>query len=137
MPIELRYNAVDGKGKLALFLDYDQYKPPLRYMKVEEAYELVRMEAVRLKERFGLGRAVILRSSGGWMVRFPDARLTREEMESILYASPYVDRGFRYYSVEKGFQTLRTSKKVIVVENKGKRVGRRVEGSAPQIWEVI
>ncbi len=136
MPTEFRYR--EEPKRLQLFLDMDLYKPPLCYMSVEEAYELVRMEALRLKQMFNLGRAVIERSDGGFMVRFPDAWLTGGEMESILYASPYVDKGYRFYSVDKGYQTLRTSSKKIVIEDKrGRRIGRRVEGSKPQVWDVI
>lgn len=136
MLVEFRYR--EDFERVQLFIDYDLYKKPFCLMEPHEAMELVRMDVIRLKEMFGLGRAVIERSDGGAMVRFPDAKLTPQEMEAILFASPYVDRGFRYYSVEKGFQTLRTSPKRVVIENRrGERVGCRIEGSEPSVWEVI
>lgn len=136
MPIEFRYR--EEPKSVQLFIDWDFYRPPFCYMQLHEAWELARLDAIRLKELFKLGRLVLKRSDGGAMAIFPDAWLTREEMESILCASPYVDRGFRYYSIEKGYQTLRTSPKVIVTENsRGKRVGRKMCGTEPQVREVI
>lgn len=136
MPIEFRYR--DVEGNLMLYIDYDFNKPPFCFMSPHEAYELARLDSIRLKQMFRLGKLVMKRSDGGAMAMFPEARLTPEEIESILCQS-LVDRGYYYYTVEKGgLQTLRTSPKVIVVEDRrGRRLGRRVEGREPQVWEIL
>lgn len=95
------------------FLDYDSGRgwlwrlPPLW----DDLLDLVRMEAVRLGKMFPLGPiAVIMRSDNGWHLRFPKARLAREEEESVMWAS-MSHFGHKWFSCLVKDTTLRASKK--------------------------
>jgi len=73
--------------------------------------ELVRMEARRLAATFPLGDiAVIKRSDNGWHLRFPRAHLTREQEESIMWAS-MSHFGHVSFSCAVGDTCLRVSSK--------------------------
>lgn len=77
----------------------------------DDLLELVRMEAKRLANIFPLGHiAVIMRSDNGWHLRFPKARLTQEQEESVLYES-MSHYGHVWFSLLIGDTTLRVSKK--------------------------
>jgi len=123
--------------KYHLFLDFDLYKPPLNQMEPHEAYELIRMEVKRLQSMFKLGRAIVQKSGGGYMVKFPFKPLTLEELKAILMEARYVDEGYKYYSLTEYGQTLRISPKIVIVQRGQRKVGRRKEDSTPILWEVI
>lgn len=96
-----------------LFLDYDSGKSwvwqtgPLW----DNLLELVRMEAKRLSSIYPLGDiAVIMRSDNGWHLRFPKAKLTRDEEESVMWAS-LSHFGHIWFSCLIEDTTLRVSKK--------------------------
>jgi len=96
-----------------LFLDYDSSKGwiwrtnPLW----DDLLELVRMEAKRLSSIYPLGDiAVIMRSDNGWHLRFPKAKLTREEEESVMWTS-LSHFGHIWFSCLIKDTTLRVSKK--------------------------
>lgn len=73
--------------------------------------ELILMDVKRLQRMFRLGKAVVYRSSqNGVHVYFPDARLTKEQVEAILLESK-CHWGFKQFSVRVGDQTLRVSGK--------------------------
>lgn len=66
----------------------------------DDLLELVRMEALRLGQMFALGdRALIIRSDNGWFLRFPKARLTKEEELSVMWVSQS-HFGHRFFSDE-------------------------------------
>lgn len=95
------------------FLDYDSGKgwlwrlDPLR----DDLLDLVKMEARRLAAMYPLGPiALILRSDNGWHLRFPKARLTREQEESVMWTSKS-HFGHVWFSCLVGDTTLRTSAK--------------------------
>jgi len=72
---------------------------------------LVRMEAIRLGAMYPLGnKAVILRSDDGWFIKFPRARLKKEEELAIMWNS-MGHFGHIYFSQEIGDTTLRASSK--------------------------
>jgi len=96
-----------------LFLDFDSNSSwftrtgPLW----DDLLELIRMEARRLANMFPLGKiAVIMRSDGGWHLRFPKARLTREQEESVMWSS-LSHFGHVSFSCAVGDTTLRVSRK--------------------------
>lgn len=96
-----------------LFLDYDSGKgwllrtPPLW----DTLIDLIRMEAKRLARMFPLGDvAVIKRSDNGWHLKFPQASLTQEEMESVMSAS-LSHFGHKWFTVTVKDATLRVGKK--------------------------
>ena len=73
-----------------VFLDYDSSIGWLWRIGPlwDDLLDLVRMEAKRLGKIFLLGDiAVIMRSDNGWHLRFPKARLTQEQMETVMIAS--------------------------------------------------
>ena len=120
-----------------LFLDYDLNKPPFCFMNVEEARELIYMDVLRLKRMFKLGKAIIKRSLNGFHVKFPFDFLNVDEVNAILLES-LCDKGYKYYSIEKGKQCLRISDKKIVVEsNKGKRLYVKTIRDEPYIEAVL
>jgi len=54
----------------------------------DDNLELVRMEALRLGRTYPLGRrANIMRSDNGWYIRYDEARLSKEEEESLMHES--------------------------------------------------
>lgn len=126
-----------GRRDLLAFLDFDAFKPPLRWLNPDEVRELVMIEARRLKELFNLGKAIIRRSDGGWHVKF-SRPLTKKEFDAILTEAKFVDWGYKYWIQQHGgMACLRTGPKVIVKMVGNKKIGRRVEGMTPQTWEVI
>jgi len=99
--------------KNRVFLDYDANSSwlwrtgPLW----DDLLDLVRMEAYRLGKMFPLGKiAVIMRSDNGWHLRFPKARLTKEEELSVMWTS-LSHYGHKWFSQEVKDTTLRSSKK--------------------------
>jgi hypothetical protein len=77
----------------------------------DELLELVRMEALRLGRTYPLGkRANIMRSDNGWHIRFDEARLTKEQEESLLHESKG-HFGHIRFSCEIHDTTLRVSAK--------------------------
>ncbi len=95
------------------FLDYDSGRGYLWRVGPfhDDLHELVRMEARRLGGMFPLGSiALILRSDNGWHLRFPEARLSREEEESVMWASKS-HYGHVWFSCLIGDTTLRVSRK--------------------------
>ena len=95
------------------FLDYDSGKGwmwrvgPLW----DDLLDLIRIEAIRLGTMFPLGDiAVIMRSDDGWHIRFPKAKLTREQEESVMWAS-MSHYGHVWFSCLIQDTTLRVSKK--------------------------
>jgi len=69
------------------------------------------MEAVRLGKMFPLGSiAVIMRSDNGWHLKFPKAHLTRDEEETVMWAS-MSHFGHKWFSCLVKDTTLRASKK--------------------------
>jgi len=96
-----------------LFLEYDSGKDWLWRVGPlwDDLLDLVRMEARRLSSTYPLGDiAVILRSDNGWHLRFPKAKLTREEEESVMWAS-LSHFGHIWFSCLIKDTTLRVSKK--------------------------
>lgn len=98
---------------MRIFLDYDADSgwlwrtDPLW----DDLLELVRMEALRLGRMFPLGNtAVIMRADNGWHLRFPKAKLTREQEESVMWAS-MSHFGHVWFSCLVKDTTLRASKK--------------------------
>lgn len=96
-----------------LFLDYDSGRS--WFTKTgpmwDDLLELVRMEARRLAATFPLGDiAVIKRSDNGWHLIFSKARLTREQEESVMWAS-MSHFGHVRFSCAVGDTTLRVSSK--------------------------
>lgn len=96
-----------------LFLDYDSSEgwlwrtDPLW----DDLIDLIRMEAKRLARMFPLGNiAVIKRSDNGWHLKFPQASLTEEEMESIMWAS-LSHFGHKWFTCLVEDATLRVEKK--------------------------
>lgn len=96
-----------------LFLEYDSGKDwiwrttPLW----DDLLELVRMEARRLSSMYPLGDiAVIMRSDNGWHLRFPQAKLTRDEEESVMWTS-LSHFGHKWFSCLVKDTTLRVSEK--------------------------
>jgi len=99
-----------------VFLDYDlganwflrDYNPLWQSNR-----ELVRIEAKRLKVLLPkLGKALIMKSNdnGSYHVRFPLAKLTKEEELQVMIHS-LSHRGHVYFSVLVNDTTLRASKK--------------------------
>ena len=77
----------------------------------DDLLPLVRMEAQRLGNMYPLGsKAVIKRSDDGWHLIFPEARLTKEEEETIMLMSKG-SRGYVYFSCLIHDTTLRLSSK--------------------------
>lgn len=77
----------------------------------DDTLELVRMEALRLGHTYPLGsKAVIMRTDNGWHLRFPEAKLTKAEEESLMHASKG-HFGHIRFSCELHDTTLRCSKK--------------------------
>lgn len=77
----------------------------------DDLLDLVRMEAMRLGTMFPLGNiAVIMRSDNGWHLRFPKARLTQEQEESVMWAS-MSHFGHKWFSCLVKDTTLRVSRK--------------------------
>jgi len=77
----------------------------------DDLLELVEMEARRLMNLYGLGGvAVILRTDDGWHIRFPFARLSKEEELALMWASRG-HYGHKWFSREVGDTTLRVSEK--------------------------
>ena len=110
---EKRKEGAENKMKYRVFLDYDAGSSwlwktgPLW----DDLLDLVRMEAYRLGKMFPLGKiAVIMRSDNGWHLRFPKARLTKEEELSVMWTS-LSHFGHRWFSQEVKDTTLRSSKK--------------------------
>lgn len=96
-----------------LFLEYDTGQNWLLRTKPlwDDLLELVRMEARRLAAMFPLGDiAIIMRSDNGWHLRFPKAHLTRDEEESVMWAS-LSHFGHIWFSCLIKDTTLRVSKK--------------------------
>lgn len=96
-----------------LFLDYDSRMgwlwrtDPLW----DNLIDLIRMEAKRLARMFPLGDiAVIKRSDNGWHLKFPQASLTEEEMESVMWAS-LSHFGHKWFTCLVEDSTLRVGKK--------------------------
>ena len=77
----------------------------------DDLLDLVRMEAKRLGKMYPLGKiAVIMRSDDGWFIKFPKARLTKEEELSIMWTS-LSHFGHKFFSAEIKDTTLRVSPK--------------------------
>jgi len=95
-----------------LFIDLDANSSWLwRTGPVDDLLPLVRMEAKRLGGMYPLGDiAIIKRSDDGYHLKYPKARLTKDEEISIMWAS-MGHRGHIMYSQEVRDTTLRTSKK--------------------------
>lgn len=96
-----------------LFLDYDSNRSwftrtgPMW----DNLLELIRMEAKRLGAMYPLGGvAVIMRSDDGWHLKFPHARLTQEQEQSIMWSS-LSHFGHLWFSCAVGDTTLRVSPK--------------------------
>lgn len=109
------------------FLDYDSGSGwlwrvgPLQ----DDLLDLVRMEARRLAAMYPLGPiALIMRSDNGWHLKFPKARLTREEEESVMWTSKS-HFGHVWFSCLVRDTTLRASAKP------------RKNSFRPCLWEVI
>jgi len=99
--------------KNRVFLDYDANASWLwrTHGLWDDLLELVRMEAYRLGKMYPLGNvAVILRADDGWHLRFPKARLTKEEELSVMWTS-LSHFGHKWFSQEIGDTTLRSSRK--------------------------
>ena len=91
----------------------------------DDNLELVRMEALRLGRTYPLGKRVaIMRSDNGWHIRYDEARLTKEEEESLLHESKG-HFGHIRFSCEIHDTTLRVSAKA------------RKGSSPPRLREVI
>jgi hypothetical protein len=114
MPIEFLYKEPDLKHRRRMvFLDIDSK---------EVGLEDVRLECERLSNMFKLGRWVILSTLRGWLVYFPDSRLTEEELYNVLHQCWLIDKGYRYYAHEKeGLQCIRMGPK-IVIDGRHRRV---------------
>jgi len=77
----------------------------------DDLLPLVRMEAQRLGSMYPLGsKAIIKRSDDGWHLIFPEARLTKEEEETIMLMSKG-SRGHIHFSCLIHDTTLRVSPK--------------------------
>lgn len=77
----------------------------------DDLLELVRMETLRLGRMYPLGDiAVIKRADDGWHIKFPKARLSKEEELAIMWNSRG-HFGHRFFSQEVRDTTLRVSKK--------------------------
>lgn len=95
------------------FLDYDSGSGWLWRVGPlwDDLRDLIRMEAVRLAKMFPLGSlALIMRSDNGWHLKFPKARLTRDEEESVMWASKS-HFGHVWFSCLVGDSCLRVSSK--------------------------
>jgi len=123
--------------------DYDTYgHPELR--DEGELLELVKIDIQRIFHLLGprAGKvAVIKRSSHGFHVNYPFAKITKEENCWLLENSP-LDSGYRYWAIERGCTTLRISDKIIVKEVGEKPwskrfVGCRVVKDVPFVVETI
>lgn len=95
-----------------LFLDIDADSSWLwRTGPVDDLLPLVRMEAKRLGGMYPLGDiAVIKRSDNGWHIKYPNARLTKDEEIAIMWASRG-HRGHIAFSDAVRDTTIRVSKK--------------------------
>jgi len=104
-----------------LFIDTDS-TPYLRenymmYVPKREIWETLQdtleMEIRRLQGLFPqLGRGLILKSSDAhYLVRFPDSKLTWEEVEAIQCLTRMIHRGYRYFVFLVEDQTLRIEPK--------------------------
>ena len=121
--------------------DYDIYgHPEVRDM--GELLELVQIDARRIMHLLGprIGKAVIKRSTNGFHLKFPFARITGEEVAWLMESSP-LDTGFRYWCMERGSSTLRIGPKTIMKEV-GTGPHRRIVGryrveDTPFIVEII
>lgn len=102
---------MDRKNSLLLDIDSGEgflWRVPPMW---DDLLDLVRMEARRLSSMYPLGDiAVIMRSDNGWYIMFPHAELTKEEEESIMWAS-MSHYGHRWFSALIHDTTLRVSKK--------------------------
>jgi hypothetical protein len=77
----------------------------------DDLLPLVRMEAERLGVMYPLGSiAVIMRSDNGWFIKFPKARLTKEEELSVMWSS-MSHFGHLWFSDLIDDTTLRASRK--------------------------
>lgn len=75
--------------------------------------ELVRMEAIRLSQMYPLGHiAVIMRADNGYHIRFPKAKLTKEEELSVMWSS-LSHFGHVWFSELVQDTTLRVSEKPV------------------------
>jgi len=120
-----------------LFLDYDFYKRPLNKFSPEQAYELVKRDALALRDKFDLGKMVVLRTERGVMVKFPQSRLTKDEFVRALSESKLVDEGFRHWSIRKGYATLRRGEKVVLITDKEGKVSKRRIEPRPEVVEIL
>ena len=122
--------------------DYDEYGHP--DLNANELLELIRINIQRIFYLLGpyMGKAAIIkRSQNGFHVSFPFSRLTEEEVTWLMEGSP-IDSGYRWWVIERGCSTLRTSNKIIVKEvgsnPETKRfVGKRVVYDIPFVVEVL
>ena len=112
-----------------VFLDYDEnsnwFMRRGRNPLWSNYIELIRFEAKRLANLFPLGNiAVIMRSDNGFHLRFPKARLTQEQEESVMYESMSHCGHVRFS---------------ILVEDTTLRVSRKPEKNSHEVWlrEVI
>lgn len=54
----------------------------------DDLLPLIRAEALRLGHTYPLGsKAIIMRTDNGWHLKFPEARLTKQEEESLMHES--------------------------------------------------
>jgi len=123
--------------RFCLFIDYDLDSFLLRGLSPSEALDLVLCYVKSLQNVFKLGRAVIYRSDNGFHVRFPFARLSEKE---VVFLTQYAkaESGYLYWTkVKEGRQCLRISRKRIVKMFGNKRLGRRVEGSKPELIAIV
>ena len=124
-----------------LKMDFDLYgHPELRGM--GELLELVEIDAKRIQHLLGprAGNAVIKRSTNGYHLAFPFARLTEEEVAWLMEGSP-VDSGYKWWTQERGSSTLRISGKTILKEvgvgPTARIVGRRRVEDTPMVVMVL
>ncbi|MBU0847051.1 hypothetical protein KKH23_07645 [Patescibacteria group bacterium] len=119
-----------------LHLDYDEHGWP--ELTPEELLDLVRMDARRFLEYPIMGgRIVLSRSDGGYHLKAPYARLTKEQQELATILSYAADSGYKWWTIHHGRATLRISDKRAVKKIGDKYVGRINLGSKPRLLEII
>lgn len=118
-----------------LLADYDEYGWP-DLLNGSDLLDIVRLDAKRLAEYPQFGDLLIKRTSNGYHLVTPDAKLTKREWELALILL-HCDSGYRWWSIQHGRATLRISDKVVVKMKKQETFSRKTLRDRPRDLEVV
>lgn len=121
---------------LMVMADYDEYGFPKLQPHILLEDIKIRVKSLQYVMPH-VGKAILKRTYWGYHVKFPFARLTKDEHAfALIYLQ--MDSGYVWWAqVREGRQTLRIGEKPIVCTVKSHKVGKTVIKSVPQIIDVI